>query len=983
MRKPVFVVCLLVCASLSQGRQSQRSCGSYPERSLEEYHLHGESANAQNKQARRLNSRAAFAASEIGALRSDIGNIAVLDDSGGVVARRNPFNLNETGKQTVRFVPAAPDARKYRFEVEGLTYDSAAASAGTVLTGLADDASREVPLPFTFTFFGKPYRSIFINSDGNATFEIGDAAITDRSLGRFTSGAPRIAPLFRDLDPSRSPTGVTTLADGSRFVVSWVKVPEFQEFGTGPLQTFQLRLYADGRIEFSFSEVNTSDAVTGITPGRLQGETAIVSFANDSSGEYSSTIAERFSGDEQVDIFAAAQKFYQNHEDSYDYLVIYNAMGIEADDDAVAFEVTVRNNRSGYGDQRVDAGFETGSKRRLQAILNMGPLSQYPADPNAKVAARLSVGDTPLTTLAHETGHLFLAFASVRDANDPAARPMLGHQTAHWNFLFNSEASLLEGNRIQDNGPGASPRFQTVATVEGFSPLDQYLMGFRPPEEVPDTFLVTNATGRRTSGLPQTGITLDGTRRDIRVDEIIAAEGRRTPDHTVAQRKFRFAFIVVTPDGQDPTPEQLQQLETYRAEFERFYARVTSNSASADTALRKALRVSTWPAAGVLQAGRARASITIERPAERPLTIMLRSVQNRLSVPSAVTIPAGSSEATFEFTGRTSGTDELVAEAMDAQFESVISRIQIAAPEQLRLMMVDGDRQVARPGVALPDPIRVRVTDINELPYPGAQVSVSVEGGGSVNDSAPAADLDGVIALRWTPGSGPVNELRVALPSGGAIVATALGRPLFAQTSVVNAASYRPGLAAGAIGTIFGASLADARNAQVFINGREVPVFYATPRQLNFFVPLQTPEGAATLVVRTAAGSSEPIRVDVAPTQPGLFFDTASGYGAVLVAGTGRVTQVQPAGRGETVEIYATGLGAVRDSARGLQETTAVPQVQIGGLPAEVTFSGLAPGFTGLYQINAVVPNGVAAGGQTLSLSLNGARANDVRIAIR
>ena len=36
------------------------------------------------------------------------------------------------------------------------------------------------------------------------------------------------------------------------------------------LQTFQLRLYNDGTIEIAYANVNTTDAVTGITPGGLQ-----------------------------------------------------------------------------------------------------------------------------------------------------------------------------------------------------------------------------------------------------------------------------------------------------------------------------------------------------------------------------------------------------------------------------------------------------------------------------------------------------------------------------------------------------------------------------------------------------------------------------------------------------------------------------------------------------------------------------------------
>ena len=56
-------------------------------------------------------------------LLPDIGNIAHLEAADGVVARRNPFNLN--GK-TIRFVPSA-GSRKYRYEVGVDTYDAAAA----------------------------------------------------------------------------------------------------------------------------------------------------------------------------------------------------------------------------------------------------------------------------------------------------------------------------------------------------------------------------------------------------------------------------------------------------------------------------------------------------------------------------------------------------------------------------------------------------------------------------------------------------------------------------------------------------------------------------------------------------------------------------------------------------------------------------------------------------------------------------------------
>jgi len=58
--------------------------------------------------------------------------------------------------------------------------------------------------------------------------------------------------------------------------------------------------------------------------------------------------------------------------------------------------------------------------------------------------------------------------------------------------------------------------------------------------------------------------------------------------------------------------------------------------------------------------------------------------------------------------------------------------------------------------------------------------------------------------------------------------------------------------------------------------------------------------------------------------------------------------------------------------------------VTIGGVEAAVEFAGLAPGFVGLYQVNARVPAGVAAGNAVaLVLTQNGVPSNTVTIAVR
>ena len=80
---------------------------------------------------------------------------------------------------------------------------------------------------------------------------------------------------------------------------------------------------------------------------------------------------------------------------------------------------------------------------------------------------------------------------------------------------------------------------------------------------------------------------------------------------------------------------------------------------------------------------------------------------------------------------------------------------------------------------------------------------------------------------------------------------------------------------------------------------------------------------------------------------------------------------------------YATGLGPVTTSG-GLSETTVTPTVTIAGIPASnVPFSGLAPSFFGLYQVNVQVPTGVPSGDAILSLSMPGRSSNEVKIRIR
>jgi uncharacterized protein (TIGR03437 family) len=59
------------------------------------------------------------------------------------------------------------------------------------------------------------------------------------------------------------------------------------------------------------------------------------------------------------------------------------------------------------------------------------------------------------------------------------------------------------------------------------------------------------------------------------------------------------------------------------------------------------------------------------------------------------------------------------------------------------------------------------------------------------------------------------------------------------------------------------------------------------------------------------------------------------------------------------------------------------PAVTIGGIPARVMFSGLAPGYVGLYQVNVEVPEGLPESDSVgVVLTMNNLESNSVQIAV-
>ena len=147
--------------------------------------------------------------------------------------------------------------------------------------------------------------------------------------------------------------------------------------------------------------------------------------------------------------------------------------------------------------------------------------------------------------LGQEVGHRWLAFLDFSDHTGARSDALLGRDQAHWSFFFDSDASVMEGNDIEDLGGGS---FRTTAAVQRYSRLDQYAMGLVSASQVPTFFYVDNPTnvagGRQADSAPRVGVTFNGTRRDVLIEDVIAINGPRVPSSADSSRVHRQAFLL-------------------------------------------------------------------------------------------------------------------------------------------------------------------------------------------------------------------------------------------------------------------------------------------------------------------------------------------------------------------------------------------------------------------------------------------------------
>ena len=332
--------------------------------------------------------------------------------------------------------------------------------------------------------------------------------------------------------------------------------------------------------------------------------------------------------------------------------------------------------------------------------------------------------------------------------------------------------------------------------------------------------------------------------------------------------------------------------------------------------------------------------------------------------------------------------------------------------------------------------IAVELTDPNGVPVAGSPVTFSVSPSGTVTlrsvagepacTSAPSTssvtcntDNYGVAYVDVLLGS-TVNSNVTVTASGsgysqdfsGAIRA----QPTISAGGVVDAAAGKTPIAPGSYVSIYGANLTenytdsvtaalapfalpltmdgvtvsfDVPSAKISVPGH---LTYVSPTQINVQAPWELQGQTSAQVKVTLYGYSygNVVTVALADTAP-QFFDIGGGIVAALDGNNVAVTAANPVKRGQVVQLYMNGLGPVTNGpASGeFASTTALTYtkaqdtaVTIGGQTAQVLFTGLAPSFPGLYQVNAIVPTGISAGTVPISLTIAGVTTNALTLPV-
>lgn len=555
---------------------------------------------------------------------STSGDLIVIELYDGALGNKNLFNLVA---RTLHFLP---DRSRYRVETGNLQWD---ADFGPELS------EAEVTLhQFDFPFSGKRWNSFLVGSSGSIRFGKSEKDVRPDAygkidggvtLGRFdslaeaagklTESAPAICVFLKPrLSGHRY---VKELAD--RVVITWdLTEPfggllDFSWFKTS--NRFQLVLHRDGAIEMSYQEIAAKDAIVGIYPVLQAGEKpprdVHFSSLTRKDGPFSA-VYESFhylAVPRPQDLSCTVIKALG---DKFDFLAYYSDFRVDNQEASSPSDGPVGGKVTGIGDTQHDLGQTYLDSRCTQGRFQLGflmpvyvgsnEMQEWPPEgapiggPHditfyAQQLGESSPDGKPLpynyamSHLGHEVGHRWGAYVSAKINGEKVSLGLWPHwdrglqSPVAFPYQLPTEASTLGGGVWQDNFDGTYTQLRDgyFVPATGYSYLDLYLMGFISAAEVPNFFLLKNLApaGRDANG----HAIFKADRTKVTIQDVIAAEGPRTPDVQHSQRKFNTGFVVVVEHGKSPSHELIERANGIRRQWTYYWETVTGHRASMTT----------------------------------------------------------------------------------------------------------------------------------------------------------------------------------------------------------------------------------------------------------------------------------------------------------------------------------------------------------------------------------------------------------------
>ena len=538
----------------------------------------------------------------------------------GALGKANLFDL--TG-HTLRFTP---EGSRYRIENGPLHWDS---DFGPELTGAEASLHK-----FAFPFSGKSWNSFLVGTSGSIRFGTSEKDIGpdpygktagEVTLGRFdqladvastlTETAPAICVFLK---PRMSgPHYLKELSD--RVVVTWDltepfgSLLDFTWFKT--INRFQAVLNRDGSIEMSYEELTARDAIVGIYPALSGGEKpAPVHFSSltRKDGPFAD-VYESFhylALPRPQDLSCTIIKALG---DKFDFLAYYSDFRVDSQEASSPSDGPVGGNVTGIGQTQHDQTQQILESRCTQGRFQLGfaqpvfvgsnemqegPPEGAPIGSSHNLTfyshqlAEGSPDRRPLPYnyaighLGHEVGHRWGAYVTAKVNGETISLGPWPHWARElqtpvaYPYSRPTEASTLGGGVWQDNFDGTYTQLHDgyFVPATGYSYLDLYLMGLISAEEVPDFFMLKNLARVRkdANGDP----IFKAERTKVTIQDVIAAEGRRSPDVDHSQRKFNTGIVVVVEHGRSPSHEILEQATGIQRQWIDYWARATGHRAS-------------------------------------------------------------------------------------------------------------------------------------------------------------------------------------------------------------------------------------------------------------------------------------------------------------------------------------------------------------------------------------------------------------------